>query len=298
MLAPLQSQPCATQGSGPRSLLCSWHTSQPGQVGSRPGPSPKSNSNHPLPARPPASSLTENTLPGFHVRPPRSVPHRDERCLRVVVVAAGGKAPAPPAAQNGLGPRAPVSERDHQRLPTARARRATQPAMSRPSARSAADSGPNPRPGGVLPPRPTLPRAASPPPWPSAPPRPAPRTPCSFRCAMGGSPGPGSPDHKPLDMASRLVAGERLVRALGPGGELEPEQLPRKLRAELETALRKKPKSGDFPSGSARLVSFRLIRDLHQYLRERGEPQSPTRTRLRFSRVLSFLSLFPPLSSL
>ncbi|XP_032447018.1 transmembrane protein 199 isoform X1 [Lynx canadensis] len=71
-------------------------------------------------------------------------------------------------------------------------------------------------------------------------------------------------------MASRLVAGERLVRALGPGGELEPEQLPRKLRAELETALGKKPKSGDFPSGSARLVSFRLIRDLHQYLRERG----------------------------
>ncbi|XP_039109984.1 transmembrane protein 199 isoform X2 [Hyaena hyaena] len=71
-------------------------------------------------------------------------------------------------------------------------------------------------------------------------------------------------------MASRLLAGERLVRALEPGGELEPEQLPRKLRAELETALGKKHKSGDVPSGSARLVSFRLIRDLHQYLRERG----------------------------
>ncbi|KAF0871260.1 vacuolar ATPase assembly protein VMA12 isoform X1 [Crocuta crocuta] len=71
-------------------------------------------------------------------------------------------------------------------------------------------------------------------------------------------------------MASRLLAGERLVRALEPGGELEPEQLPRKLRAELETALGKKHKSGDVPSGPARLVSFRLIRDLHQYLRERG----------------------------
>uniref|UniRef100_A0A452U6P4 Transmembrane protein 199 n=1 Tax=Ursus maritimus TaxID=29073 RepID=A0A452U6P4_URSMA len=71
-------------------------------------------------------------------------------------------------------------------------------------------------------------------------------------------------------MASCLLAGERLVRALGPGGELEPEKLPRKLRAELEAALGKKHKDGDFPSGSARLVSFRLIRDLHQYLRERG----------------------------
>ncbi|XP_023386353.1 transmembrane protein 199 isoform X1 [Pteropus vampyrus] len=70
-------------------------------------------------------------------------------------------------------------------------------------------------------------------------------------------------------MASSLIAGERLVRALGPGGELEPEQLPRKLRAELEAALGKKHKGGDRPSGPARLVSFRLIRDLHQYLRER-----------------------------
>ncbi|XP_015974685.1 transmembrane protein 199 isoform X2 [Rousettus aegyptiacus] len=70
-------------------------------------------------------------------------------------------------------------------------------------------------------------------------------------------------------MASFLVAGERLVRALGPGGELEPEQLPQKLRAELEAALGKKHKGGDHPSGPARLVSFRLIRDLHQYLRER-----------------------------
>ncbi|XP_019587028.2 transmembrane protein 199 [Rhinolophus sinicus] len=70
-------------------------------------------------------------------------------------------------------------------------------------------------------------------------------------------------------MASCLVAGDRLVRALGSGGELEPEQLPRKLRAELEAALGKKHKGGDSPSGPARLVSFRLIRDLHQYLREK-----------------------------
>lgn len=115
---------------------------------------------------------------------------------------------------------------------------------------------------------------------------------------MGGSPGPRSPDRSPLDMASCLLAGERLVRALGPGGELEPEKLPRKLRAELEAALGKKHKDSDFPSGSARLVSFRLIRDLHQYLRERGEPQSPARTRLSFSRVFSLLSLFPLLASL
>ncbi|XP_019502507.1 PREDICTED: transmembrane protein 199 [Hipposideros armiger] len=70
-------------------------------------------------------------------------------------------------------------------------------------------------------------------------------------------------------MASSLVPGDRLVRALGPGGELEPEQLPRKLRAELEAALGKKHKRGDSPSRPARLVPFRLIRDLHQYLREK-----------------------------
>ncbi|XP_077824974.1 vacuolar ATPase assembly protein VMA12 isoform X2 [Macaca mulatta] len=70
-------------------------------------------------------------------------------------------------------------------------------------------------------------------------------------------------------MASSLLAGERLVRALGPGGELEPEQLPRKLRAELEAALGKKHTGGDSSSGPQRLVSFRLIRDLHHHLRER-----------------------------
>ena len=86
-------------------------------------------------------------------------------------------------------------------------------------------------------------------------------------------------------MASSLLAGERLVRALGPGGELEPEQLPGKLRAELEAVLGKKHKGGDRSAGPARLVSFRLIRDLHQYLRERGEPQSPVQSRLLFSRV-------------
>ncbi|XP_037018803.1 transmembrane protein 199 isoform X2 [Artibeus jamaicensis] len=70
-------------------------------------------------------------------------------------------------------------------------------------------------------------------------------------------------------MASYLLAGERLVRAVAPGGELEREHLPQKLRAELEAALEKKRKGGDRSSGPARLVSFRLIRDLHQYLRER-----------------------------
>uniref|UniRef100_A0A2K6A3K5 Transmembrane protein 199 n=1 Tax=Mandrillus leucophaeus TaxID=9568 RepID=A0A2K6A3K5_MANLE len=70
-------------------------------------------------------------------------------------------------------------------------------------------------------------------------------------------------------MASSLLVGERLVRALGPGGELEPEQLPRKLRAELEAALGKKHTGGDSSSGPQRLVSFRLIRDLHHHLRER-----------------------------
>lgn len=93
-------------------------------------------------------------------------------------------------------------------------------------------------------------------------------------------------------MASFLVAGERLLRALDAGGELEPEQLPRNLRAELEAALGKKHKGGGRPSGPAHLVSFRLIRDLHQYLRERGEPQSPVRSRLLFSRVCALLRSF------
>ncbi|KAM5274834.1 transmembrane protein 199 [Ctenodactylus gundi] len=70
-------------------------------------------------------------------------------------------------------------------------------------------------------------------------------------------------------MASSLLAGARLVRALGPGGELESEKLPRKLRAELEASLRKKHASGDSARGPRRLVSFHLIRDLHNYLRER-----------------------------
>ncbi|KAK2111525.1 hypothetical protein P7K49_011271 [Saguinus oedipus] len=71
-------------------------------------------------------------------------------------------------------------------------------------------------------------------------------------------------------MASSLLAGERLVYALSPGGELERERLPRKLRAELEAALGKKHTGGDSSSGPQRLVSFRLIRDLHQHLRERA----------------------------
>ncbi|XP_037664936.1 transmembrane protein 199 [Choloepus didactylus] len=70
-------------------------------------------------------------------------------------------------------------------------------------------------------------------------------------------------------MASSLLAGERLVRALSPGGELEREQLPQKLRAELEAALGKKDMGCESRSGSGCLVPFRLIRDLHQHLRER-----------------------------
>lgn len=84
------------------------------------------------------------------------------------------------------------------------------------------------------------------------------------------------------------------MRAVAPGGELEREQLPQKLRAELEAAL-EKHKGGDRPSGPARLVSFRLIRDLHQYLRERGEAHSPARSRLLFSSVCSLLKSFPHL---
>ncbi|XP_006874274.1 PREDICTED: transmembrane protein 199 [Chrysochloris asiatica] len=68
-------------------------------------------------------------------------------------------------------------------------------------------------------------------------------------------------------MASSLVPGPRLISALGPGGELEAEKLPRKLRAELEAALEKQHQSGD--SSPRRLVPFRLIRDLHQHLRKR-----------------------------
>ncbi|XP_004635480.1 transmembrane protein 199 [Octodon degus] len=71
-------------------------------------------------------------------------------------------------------------------------------------------------------------------------------------------------------MASSLVVGDRLLRALGPGGELESEKLPQKLRAELEAALGKKHTNGGSPGSSRRLVSFRVIRDLHQHLRERG----------------------------
>lgn len=90
-------------------------------------------------------------------------------------------------------------------------------------------------------------------------------------------------------MASYLIAGERLVRALAPGGELEPEQLPRKLRAELEAAVDKKHKGGDRPRRPARLVPFRLVRDLHQHLRERGEAHSPVRSRLLSPRACSLL---------
>lgn len=161
---------------------------RPRQRRSAPGPDP-------LPGATPitlswpgllASSLTENTLPRIRAPAPRSVPHRDERCLRVVV-AAGGKAPAPPAAQSGFGPRAPVSDRDHQRLPTTRARRATQPAMSHPSARWAADN--RARPAARRRPAPA-PHCPAPRPAPLA--RcPASQAPSSFRRTAGGSPGLG-----------------------------------------------------------------------------------------------------------
>lgn len=72
-------------------------------------------------------------------------------------------------------------------------------------------------------------------------------------------------------MAAYLVAGDRLFRAMDPDGELNPEKLPPTLRTELEAALGKKQKKGDSRSSPERLVSFRLIRDLKQYLKESGE---------------------------
>lgn len=58
------------------------------------------------------------------------------------------------------------------------------------------------------------------------------------------------------------------MRAPAPGRELEQEQLPHKLRAELEATL-EKHKGGDRSSGPARLASSRLLQDPHQYPRER-----------------------------
>lgn len=93
-------------------------------------------------------------------------------------------------------------------------------------------------------------------------------------------------------MASFLLAGDRLARALGPGGELEPEQLPRKLRGELQAALGKKHRGGDRSSDPASLVSFRLIRDLHQCLRERGEARSLVRSSPLFLESFPTCGLF------
>ena len=50
------------------------------------------------------------------------------------------------------------------------------------------------------------------------------------------------------------------------------------LRAQLEAALGKKHAGSDNATGPRRLVSFRLIRDLHQHLRERSE-RSPFKSR-------------------
>ncbi|XP_036625022.1 transmembrane protein 199 [Trichosurus vulpecula] len=75
-------------------------------------------------------------------------------------------------------------------------------------------------------------------------------------------------------MASSVRAGERLRRALGPGAELEAAGLPRELRARLETALRKrKAAEGEGDGEDPRpLVPFRLLRELHEHLREQGSP--------------------------
>ncbi|XP_072495855.1 transmembrane protein 199 isoform X2 [Notamacropus eugenii] len=75
-------------------------------------------------------------------------------------------------------------------------------------------------------------------------------------------------------MASSVRAGERLRRALSAGGELEAERLPRELRARLEAALRrKKAAEGEGEGEDPRpLVPFRLLRELHEHLREQGSP--------------------------
>lgn len=94
-------------------------------------------------------------------------------------------------------------------------------------------------------------------------------------------------------MASSLLGGERLIRALGPGGELEREQLPRKLRAQLEAALGKKHTSSDGTTGPRRLIPFRLIRELHQHLRERSE-RSPIESHRLIFRANPSWYLPPP----
>ncbi|XP_027718125.1 transmembrane protein 199 [Vombatus ursinus] len=69
-------------------------------------------------------------------------------------------------------------------------------------------------------------------------------------------------------MASSVRAGRRLRRALRPGGELEAARLPRELRARLEAVLRsKKAGEGEDPRP---VVPFRLLRELHEHLREQG----------------------------
>ncbi|XP_043820403.1 transmembrane protein 199 [Dromiciops gliroides] len=74
-------------------------------------------------------------------------------------------------------------------------------------------------------------------------------------------------------MASSVRAGERLRRALGPGGELEAARLPGELRARLEAALKKKKKASGAEGEDLRpLVPFRLLRELHEHLREQGSP--------------------------
>ncbi|XP_074045136.1 transmembrane protein 199 [Macrotis lagotis] len=71
-------------------------------------------------------------------------------------------------------------------------------------------------------------------------------------------------------MASSLRAGRRLCRALGPGGELEAAGLAPPLRARLEAALATEGAAG--AADPRPLVPFRLLRELHEHLREQGSP--------------------------
>ncbi|XP_068945930.1 transmembrane protein 199 [Petaurus breviceps papuanus] len=73
-------------------------------------------------------------------------------------------------------------------------------------------------------------------------------------------------------MASSVRAGERLRRSLGSGGELEAARLPRELRARLEAALRRKKAAEGEGKDPRPLVPFRLLRELHEHLREQGSP--------------------------
>lgn len=120
LVAP-PSQPRTTQGSGPRSLLCSWYSSQTVELGSRPGPSPGSNSNHPRLTRTPGllpgrAHVPEAPGPSPAIRPSpgREVPPRrgrrwwkgprSNRCADWTRPPSPGQRPRPPAAAHGQHP--------------------------------------------------------------------------------------------------------------------------------------------------------------------------------------------------